>query len=264
MRFHAENRRSTRQTRWRRQHLKNRWIEVIPAELRDVHTVNPDIQRPDREVVEAFEDVPSTIASDVTGNVGFEMDAGIEPAYDGIDVAGTAVTVKAAPGDNLIIHKAITLAEPGDILVINCDGYTSTGHIGELMCTSCQANGLAGIVIDGGYRDRRELGEMEFPVYGRGTNPRGPLKQDPGSINVPVSCGGVSVDPGDVVVGDDDGITVVPRESAADVLELAHGKMEAEDAVREEVETGAYLFELNGYDELYEDLDVVGPEDSVQ
>ncbi len=229
-----------------------------------MHTVKPEIQRPDREIVESFEEVPSTIASDVTGNVGFEMDAGIEPAYDDIGMAGTAITVNASAGDNLIIHKAITLAEPGDVLVIDCDGHTSTGHLGELMCTSCQANGLAGIVIDGGYRDVREIRAMEFPVYGRGTNPRGPLKQDPGSINVTISCGGVSVDPGDVVVGDDDGITVVPREQAATVLESAREKMAREDDVREEVRSGTYLFEANGYDELYETLDVVGPEDSIQ
>lgn len=229
-----------------------------------MHTIEHDIDRPDREVVEAFESVPSTIVSDVTGNVGLTMDSGIRPAFDGVEVAGTAVTVNAAPGDNLIIHKAITMTEPGDVLVIDCDGYTGTGHVGELMCASCQATGLAGLVIDGGYRDSREIAEMEFPVYGRGVNPQGPLKQDPGSINVTVSCGGVSVDPGDIVVGDDDGLAVIPGRGAETVLELAREKIDAEDATRREVEDGAYLFELNGYDELFEDLEVVGPEDSIQ
>lgn len=227
-----------------------------------MHSVEP-VDRPDRDVVQAYEQVPSTIVSDVTGNVGLEMDAGIEPAFDPINVAGSAVTVKASPGDNLIIHKAITLAEPGDVLVIDCDGYTQTGHIGELMCTSCRAHEIAGIVIDGGYRDRQAIGEMNFPVYGRGTSPCGPLKQDPGSINVTVSCGGVSVDPGDVVVGDTDGITVIPRDSAAEILDAVQAKLAREDEVREKVADGAYLFELNGYDTLYEDLDVVGPEDDV-
>jgi len=229
-----------------------------------MHTIEPDVERPDRELVEAFEEIPSTIVSDVTGNVGLTMDAGLRPAYDGVEMAGTAVTVKAAPGDNLIIHKAITLAEPGDVLIIDCDGYTDTGHVGELMCTSCQANGLAGLVIDGAYRDSREIAEMEFPVYGRGVNPQGPLKQDPGSINVTVSVGGVSVDPGDIVIGDDDGLAVIPREGAEEVLDRAHEKLSAEDSVREEVLEGAYLYELNGYDELFENLTIVGPEDSVQ
>lgn len=229
-----------------------------------MHTIDDHVERPDREIVEAFEEVPSTIASDVTGNIGLTMDAGIRPAYDGIEMAGTAITVKAAPGDNLIIHKAITMAEPGDVLVIDCNGYTDTGHIGELMCNSCHANDLAGLVIDGAYRDKREIAEMEFPVYGRGVNPQGPLKQDPGSINVTVSCGGVSVDPGDIVIGDDDGLAVIPGDGAAQVLELAQEKIRTENNVREEVLDGAYLFEINGYDELFENMEVVGPEDSIQ
>jgi 4-hydroxy-4-methyl-2-oxoglutarate aldolase len=229
-----------------------------------MHTIEHEVERPDRDVVEAFEGIPSTIVSDVTGNVGLTMDSGIEPAYDGIEMAGTAVTVNASPGDNLIIHKAITMAEPGDVLVIDANGYTETGHIGELMCTSCQANDLAGLIIDGGYRDSREIAEMEFPVYGRGTNPQGPLKQDPGSVNVTVSCGGVSVDPGDIVIGDDDGLAVIPHEGAEAVLERSHQKLSAEDSVRQEVLDGEYLFELNGYDELFENLNVVGPEDSIQ
>ncbi|WP_227378816.1 4-carboxy-4-hydroxy-2-oxoadipate aldolase/oxaloacetate decarboxylase [Haladaptatus halobius] len=229
-----------------------------------MHTIDDHVERPDREIVEAFEEVPSTIVSDVTGNIGLTMDAGIRPAYDGIEMAGTAITVKAAPGDNLIIHKAITMAEPGDVLVIDCNGYTDTGHIGELMCNSCQANDLAGLVIDGAYRDKREITEMGFPVYGRGVNPQGPLKQDPGSINVTVSCAGVSVDPGDIVIGDDDGLAVIPGDGAAQVLELAQEKIRAEDNVREEVLDGAYLFEINGYDELFENMEVVGPEDSIQ
>lgn len=229
-----------------------------------MHTVEYDIDRPDPDVVEAFEDIPSTIVSDVTGNIGLTMDSGMRPAYQGIDMAGTAITVKEAPGDNLVIHKAITMAEPGDVLVIDCDGYTETGHLGELMCNSCQANNLAGLIIDGAYRDSREISEMEFPVYGRGVNPQGPLKQDPGSINITISCGGVSVDPGDIVIGDDDGIAVIPHEGAEQVLELAREKLNAEDDTREMVLDGEYLYEEKGYDELFENLDVVGPEDSIQ
>lgn len=229
-----------------------------------MHTIEHEVERPDRGVVEAFEEIPSTIVSDVTGNIGLTMDAGMTPAYDDIDMAGTAITVNASPGDNLIIHKAITMAEPGDVLVIDCNGYTDTGHIGELMCESCKANDLAGLVIDGAYRDSREIREMGFPVYGRGVNPQGPLKQDPGSVNVTVSCGDVSVDPGDIVVGDDDGLAVIPGDGAEQVLELAHEKLDSEDHTREEIRSGVTLFELNGYDELFENLEVVGPEDSIQ
>jgi len=229
-----------------------------------VHTVETDIERPDRAVVEGFEGIPSSIASDVTGNVRFAMDSGIKPVYEGADLAGTAVTVKAEPGDNLIIHKAITMAEPGDVLVIDANGYVETGHLGELMCASCKAHDLAGVVIDGAIRDRADIAEMEFPVYARGVHPQGPLKQSPGSINVTVTCGEVSVEPGDVLVGDDEGVTVVPADSAEEVLEAGREKLADESDTRERVEDGEYLFEMKGYDRLYEDMEVVGPEDSVQ
>jgi 4-hydroxy-4-methyl-2-oxoglutarate aldolase len=229
-----------------------------------MHTVEYAVDRPDREVVDAFEGVPSSIVSDVTGNVGLTMDSGMKPIYEGAQLAGTAVTVKASPGDNLIIHKAITLAEPGDVLVIDANGYVETGHMGELMCATCQVNGLAGVVIDGAIRDRADIAAMEFPVYARGVHPQGPLKQDPGSINVTVSCGGVTVEPGDVVVGDDEGVAVVPADGAEAVLEDSRAKLESESETREEIEAGYYLFEEKGYDDLYDDLNVVGPEDSVR
>jgi len=229
-----------------------------------MHTVESDITRPDRDTVAAFEDVPSTVAADATGNVGRSLDSGIEPLYDGIELAGTALTVKASPGDNLIVHKAITMARPGDVLVVDADGYLETGHVGELMCTSCQANDLAGLVIDGAVRDSQGITAMEFPVYARGTHPQGPYKQDPGSINVSVSCGGVTVRPGDVMVGDDDGITVVPKADAARVLEEARHKLSAEAEIKEHITEGTYLFEMNNYDQLYDELEIVGPEDSVE
>lgn len=229
-----------------------------------MHTVEPDIERPDPELVAAFEGVPSSIVSDVTGNVRFAMDSGIKPVYEGADLAGSAVTVKVEPGDNLIIHKAITMAEPGDVLVIDANGYVETGHLGELMCASCKSNDLSGVVIDGAIRDRIDIAEMEFPVYARGVHPQGPLKQNAGSINVTVTCGEVSVNPGDILVGDDEGVTVVPKESAERVLEDSREKMTAEGNTRELVDEGEYLYELKGYDKLYENIEVVGPEDSIQ
>lgn len=228
-----------------------------------MHTVESDVDRADRTIVSGFESIPSSIVSDVTGNVGFAMNSGIKPIYEGAEMAGTALTVKAAPGDNLIIHKAITMAEPGDVLVIDANGYIETGHLGELMCASCKAHDLAGIVIDGAIRDRQDIAEMEFPVYARGVHPQGPLKQDPGSINGTISCGGVTIEPGDVLVGDNDGITAVPADNAEAVFESARKKLTAESTLRERIEDGEYLFEINGHDALYENLDIVAPEDSV-
>ena len=229
-----------------------------------MHQVREDIDRPIPETVSQFEGVPSSIISDVTGNVGRTMDSGMKPIYRECSVHGTAITVKAAPGDNLIIHKAITLASPGDVLVIDANGYTETGHAGELMCRSCKANGLAGLVIDGAVRDRRGIEAIDFPVYSRGVHPQGPLKQDPGSVNVTVSCGGVSIEPGDIIVGDSDGIAVVPADIAERVAEDSRGKMASEEETKEELTEGTYLFEMNGYDELYDELSVVGPEDSIR
>lgn len=221
-----------------------------------MHTVEPDVERPDDDLVSAFEGVPSSIVSDVTGNTGVAMDAGIGPVYRGAEMAGTALTVKATPGDNLAIHRAITMAEPGDVLVVDGGGYTGAAYVGELMCASCRAHGLAGVVIDGAVRDRAEVEAMGFPLYARGFNPEGPLKGAPGSINVPVSPGGVTVTPGDIVVGDDDGVSVAPADDAESILERAREKLAAEDDLRERVEDGEYLYDIGGYDETFERLDV--------
>lgn len=221
-----------------------------------MHTVVSDVDRPDGDLVSAFEGVPSSIVSDVTRRTDVAMDAGIEPVYRGIEVAGTALTVRATPGDNLAIHRAITMAEPGDVLVVDGEGYTGAAYVGELMCASCRAHGLAGVVIDGAVRDRTEVEAMGFPLYARGVHPAGPQKAAPGSINVPVTCGGVTVAPGDVVVGDDDGIAVVPADDAGPVAERAREKMAAEDDLRERVEDGEYLYDIGGYDETFARLDV--------
>ena len=229
-----------------------------------VHIVNTDIERPVDDVVSGFEGVPSAVVADVTDGTRSAMNAGIDPLHRGAEVAGTAVTVEATPGDNLAIHKAITVAEPGDVLVVDGDAYTETAYLGELMCASCRAHDVAGVVVDGAVRDRAEISEMGYPVYARGVTPRGPFKHDPGSVNVTVSCGGVTVDPGDVVVGDADGVSVVPADDAEAVLERAREKRAAEDDRRERVESGEYLYHIGGYESRFEELDVVESEDSVR
>lgn len=226
-----------------------------------MHTVESDVDRPDSDLVSAFEGVPSAVVSDVTGGTGVAMDSAIGPVYSGAEVAGSALTVKAAPGDNLVIHRAITMAQPDDVLVVDGNGYTETAYLGELMCASCRAHDLVGVVVDGAVRDSEEIAAMEFPVYARGVHPQGPRKRAPGSINVPVSCGGVTVNPGDVVVGDGDGVSVVPAADAEAVLADAREKLAAEDDLRERAEAGEYLYDIGGYDEVFEDLDVVSPED---
>lgn len=222
-----------------------------------MHTIRSGVDRPPRELVEGFEGVPVSIVSDVTGNDGIAMDSGIGPAAPGTRMAGSALTVKATPGDNLIIHRAIAMAEPGDVLVVDGEGYTETAYVGELMAVSCEAQGLAGMVVDGAARDRAEVRELGFPVYTRAFHPRGPYKNDPGSINVPISCGGVAVEPGDIVVGDDDGVAVLAPEDAPRALEDAREKMAAEEESAARARDGEYLYEMGGYAERFDDLDVI-------
>ncbi len=227
-----------------------------------MHTVETEIDRPEADLVGAFESVPSAIVSDVSSTPDVAMDAGLEPIGRDLEMAGTALTVSASPGDNLVIHKAITMAEPGDVLVVDGDGYTGTAYLGELMCASCRAHDLAGVVVDGAVRDRAELEAMDLPVFARGVHPAGPLKAHPGSINVPVTCGGVSVAPGDIVVGDDDGVAVVPAAAADATLERARAKVADETELRELVDSGDYLYDVGGYAAVFDDLDVPGPDES--
>ena len=227
-----------------------------------MHTVKTDIDRPDATLVSNFESIPSAIVADVSSRPDVAMEAGLDPIGRNVDMAGTALTVSASPGDNLAIHKAITMAEPGDVLVVDGDGYTGAAFVGELMCASCQAHDLAGVVIDGAVRDRAELEALDLPVFARGVHPAGPLKAHPGSINVPVTCGGVTVTPGDIVVGDDDGVTVVPANAAEATLERARAKQADETALRERVEDGDYLYDVGGYAAVFDDLDVPGPDES--
>ncbi len=228
-----------------------------------MHTIHSEIERPDSELVSKFDAAPSAVVSDATGNAGQAMRSEIDPIDPTVNLTGTALTVKASPADNLIIHKAITMAEPGDVLVIDGDGYTETAFLGELMCASCQANGLAGVVIDGAIRDRQEIVEMGFPLFARGTHPQGPLKQDPGSINVPITCGGVTVHPGDIIVGDGDGVTALRAAEAEAAVERIEAKIESEGELRQRVENGEYLYDIGGYEQVLEELEVVRPDESV-
>lgn len=143
-------------------------------------------------------------------------------------MAGPAFTVRVRPGDNLMLHKALDMALPGDVIVVDAGGDVTNALIGELMVTHARVRGVAGIVIDGAIRDRDELFEINFPVFARAVSHRGPYKDGPGEIGFAVSVDGMVVHPGDLVIGDGDGVLSVPRDSAADVLERARAKQEVE------------------------------------
>ncbi len=157
--------------------------------------------------------------------------AGIFPIHwtkDSKSIAGTALTVRTRPGDNLVVHKAIDMARPGDVILVDAGGDLTTATMGEIMALLAKTRGVEGFVIDGAVRDRDEIAEMGMPMFARGITHRGPYKDGPGEVNVPVRIGGMVVNPGDLVVGDGDGVLSIPAADADQVLSAGESKLEAE------------------------------------
>ena len=186
-----------------------------------------DFQRVDAATVAAAAQYPSSILADVAGRRG-ALSGRIAPLAPSMRFAGPAITVEVRPGDNLMIHAAMAIAQPGDVLVIDGKGDLSSALMGEIMSQQCVAIGVVGVVIDGAVRDSEALRELGLPMFAAGLNPNGPTKFVPGRLNHPISIGGVSVNPGDLVVGDADGVTVIERDKAAAMLPLAAAKVAAE------------------------------------
>ena len=186
-----------------------------------------DFERVDPSVVEQASKFPSSILADVAGRRG-ALSGRIAPLSPMMKFAGSALTVEVRPGDNLMIHAAMAIAKPGDVLVIDGKGDLNSALMGEIMSHQCVALGIVAVVMDGAARDAESIREMGFPMYAAGLNPNGPTKFVPGRLNHPISIGGVSVSPGDLVVGDGDGVTVIERAKAAAMLPLAAEKVAAE------------------------------------
>lgn len=186
-----------------------------------------DFERVDPAVVERAAQFPSSILADVAGRRG-ALHGRIAPLAPSMRFAGPALTVEVRPGDNLMIHAAMAVAKPGDVILVDGKGDLSAALMGEIMSQQCVALGVAAVVIDGAVRDSEAIRELGFPMYAAGLNPNGPTKSVSGRLNHPISIGGVTVYPGDLVVGDADGVTVVERAKAASLLPLAAGKVAAE------------------------------------
>jgi RraA family protein len=200
--------------------------------------VHTRLNRAPAGLVGAFAGIP-------VANIGDNMNrraclhARIRPMNDS-PLLGTAITLKINPGDNLMLYTAIELAQPGDVIMVDAQGDLSSAIVGGLMLTWAQTKGLAGIVIDGAVRDVATIREMKMPVYAAGVTPNGPFKNGPGEINVPVSCGGVAVKPGDIVVGDADGIVVVDPADAEDILAKSRATVDKETGIMAAIAKNAW------------------------
>lgn len=177
---------------------------------------------PEKEVMDGFRDLPAANVADVMGR-SCAMSSEIHTMLPHTDkiMVGPALTIRARPGDNLMIHKGLNLAQEGDIVVISNESDRSQSLLGAIIVAYARSKNLGGIVVDGPIRDVDEIAALGIPVYATGSTPGGPYKEGPGEVNTPISCGGVSVSPGDIVLGDSDGVIVIPRKDASRVLEEA-------------------------------------------
>jgi 4-hydroxy-4-methyl-2-oxoglutarate aldolase len=174
----------------------------------------------------------------------------MRPIYGGVRVAGTAVTASVPPGDNWMVHVAVEQCEEGDVLVVAPTSASDAGYVGELLATALKVRGVRGVVVDAGCRDVAELGQLGFPVWSKCVSAFGTVKETLGDVNVGVVCAGQWVEPGDVVVADDDGVVVVRRDTAAKVLAASQARVEKEAASRARYEAGELSLDVQGMREL--------------
>lgn len=221
--------------------------------MNDNFTILPAPAAPPASLLQAFEHIPTAHISDNLRRL--EGILGLRRFHRARKLVGTAVTVKARAGDNLLTYKALSMMSPGHVLVVDAGGVTSNAIVGDLLLEYARQRGCAGFVVDGAIRDSAAFFDADFPCYAREATHRGPFKTGPGSVNIPVSIGGQVVQPGDVLVGDEDGIVVFPPAEAEHLAEAARRHALAEQAIRDEILTGNVrqgwmdkMFALHGLD----------------
>src|SRR5262245_48506268 len=213
------------------------------------------IKRADHEVARQLGLFGVATVHEAQGRTGL-MRPYMRPVYPTARVGGTAVTVLCHAGDNLMLHAGIEIVRPGDVLVVATTSESADGMFGDLLAVSCRAHGVEGLVIDAGVRDTTDIAAMQFPVWSKAISAQGTVKNTAGHVNVPVICAGATVNPGDVIVGDADGVVVVPREAAADVARVAAERVKKEDVTREKLRAGELGLDFYGLRSKLKELGV--------
>lgn len=198
-----------------------------------------DFTRPSEDIIEAFRHFETPDISDMLNRM-YAMNTGIRNMANNESICGSACTVKVFPGDNLMVHKVLDVAKPGDVVIIDAGGSRSNAVIGDLISRKAKHRGIAAFVVDGLIRDLPDVRKVGLPVFARGETPIGPLHRGPGEINYPVSCGGIVVNAGDIIVGDATGVVVVRQEFAEDALKHLHAQKKSMESYIENVKKGDF------------------------
>ncbi|HLK50586.1 MAG TPA: 4-carboxy-4-hydroxy-2-oxoadipate aldolase/oxaloacetate decarboxylase [Bryobacteraceae bacterium] len=219
------------------------------------HKVIRRIQRPEADVIRVLGSAGTATVHEAQGRTGL-LRPYMRPIYPAARVAGPAVTVSCQAGDNIMIHASIAVCQPGDVLVVVTTSESTDGMFGELLGVSCQAHGIAGLIIDAGVRDTTELTGMNFPVWAKAVSAQGTVKSTPGDVNIPVVCAGAMINPGDVIIADADGVVVVAREKAAEVAQASQQRLAKEEKTRQRLRSGELGLDFYGLRGKLEELGV--------
>ena len=209
-------------------------------------TIVRAIERADAAAVRTLWQLGVATVHEAQGRTGL-MRPYMRPVYAAAKVAGPAITVSCQPGDNLMIHAALDLCQAGDVLVVTTTSESTDGMFGELLAVSSRARGVVGLVIDAGVRDVTDITAMEFPVWAKAISAQGTVKATPGSVNIPVVCAGAAVRAGDVIVGDADGVCVVPRRAAVEIARLGTERVAKEEKARQRLRGGELGLDFYGF-----------------